>query len=161
MSDKIERAKLLAQFVHLGQKRQDGEDYIEHCFRVAQGMGYVVGYKKENEDIICVALLHDVLEDCDQNCLGDMHRIISQYFGDDVYNIVCILTNHGWKSYNEYINNIIDLSPQALQIKWVDMIDNTSYKASQKQWNKYRDACIFLQGKGVEIPAILKERLKI
>jgi len=34
MSDKVKRAELLPGFVHLGQKRQDGEDYIKHCERI-------------------------------------------------------------------------------------------------------------------------------
>jgi len=33
-TDKIERAKLLATFIHLGKKRRNGEDYIIHPERM-------------------------------------------------------------------------------------------------------------------------------
>lgn len=168
---KIERAKLLAQFVHLGQKRQDGEDYINHCERVAnslfqkfsyghmKGIGLSENLTEEEENIICAAYLHDCIEDADIKL--EMNDFIFNAFGYDIWNLVIKLTyDSKLGSYNEYIE-LVSQFPEALQIKFLDLIDNTSYSIPKKQWQKYHDACVFLCGKGIEIPKILQMRLKI
>lgn len=175
--NKIEQAELLARFVHFGQKRQDGEDYIEHCKRIAERVDcavtrkvtgcFVEGYdtnlkirnpKEVHDDMVCAAWLHDCIEDFSNPHI--IKNLIKESFGEKIYDLVELLTHHPSLSYNEYIT-VVARYPQALQIKWIDMIDNTSYAIPEKQWNKYRDACLFLQKKGIDIPSILKERLKI
>ncbi len=175
MSDKIKRAELLAGFVHLGQKRQDGEDYINHPRRIVDA--YLRSLKEEcdlvnrddtpftpeQEDIICAAWLHDTIEDYKWIKLktSPISFIIDSTFGEKVGELVFLLTHFKeHETYNEYIESI-SKNPQALQIKWADMIDNTSYPIPEKQRTKYRDACIHLQKKGVVVPDILLERLHI
>jgi (p)ppGpp synthase/HD superfamily hydrolase len=51
-----QKALVFATEKHSGQKRRSGEQYIEHPKRVAQLVG-------DNENMICIALLHDTLED--------------------------------------------------------------------------------------------------
>ncbi len=170
MSDKIKRAELLARFVHLGQKRRDGEEYINHPKRIVEEYKNIIcGGKEfrevappltpEQEDIVCAIWLHDCIEDAKYpDTIGDM---IFDYFNLNTLYLVGILTHNKKRdSYNEYIEWVSQY-PHALQIKFLDMIDNTSYKIPMKQWQKYHDACIFLQNMGVEIPVILKERLKL
>lgn len=161
MSDKIKRAEMLARFVHEGQKRQDGEKYINHCIRIVdriQKSEWIHSYHNDVvEDIICVAWLHDAVEDCEDRYL--MHNLIKSYFGNHVHDLVHTLT-HWNGDYNPYIEKV-SRNSQALQIKWADMIDNTSYPIPEKQRRKYRDACIHLQKKGVVVPDILLERLHI
>jgi len=173
MTDKIERAKLLAQFVHMGQKRQDKEEYINHCSRVVESVNDMIGYK--DEDLICAAWLHDCLEDCKDSYY--LHAIMMGYFGVDVTKLVTTLThitpNKGsydedagrCLSYNEYIERVAQNS-EALQIKFADMIDNTSYPIPDKQKAKYRSAVMHLielgkTNKSILIPVILLERLNI
>ncbi len=159
MSDKIKRAQLLAEFVHFGQKRSNGEDYINHCYRVAQDNGYFMGHKKEDEDIICAAFLHDCIEDAPIK--WEMNDFILNVFGYDIWDIVITLTHDPkLESYNEYFIKVFD-HPKAGQIKWADMIDNTHHPIPEKQWLKYRRVCILLREKGIEIPKILQERLKL
>jgi (p)ppGpp synthase/HD superfamily hydrolase len=159
MTDKINRAKLLANFVHYNQKRRDGEPYIKHCERVAEAVGYVLGFKLSNENIICAAFLHDCVEDADPNL--NMNDFILTSFGYDIWDIVITLTHDKkLESYNQYIERVFK-HDVAWKIKWADMIDNTSYKTTKKQMIKYKDACIFLMMHGVTVPPILIERLGI
>ncbi len=178
MSDQIERARLLATFVHLGQKRQDGEDYINHPQRMVNEYIKTVrtddelleaDYEllgeeclvltEEQEDIICDIWMHDTIEDAPIK--WEMNDFILNIFGYDIWNIVIRLTHDkSLESYNEYIERV-SLNTQALQIKFLDMTDNTSYPIPEKQWLKYRRACILLRETGIEIPPILKERLKV
>ena len=171
MSNKIERARLLATFIHMGQKRQDGEDYINHPKRMVEEYKNIIcGGKElrvvapaltsEQEDIICAIWLHDTIEDADRKVITN--EFIYEWFGEKIWKIVIHLThfNKIEQSYLMYMEKVIR-DPIALQIKWLDMIDNTSYKIPEKQWNKYRNAIIHLISLGITVPNILCERLKI
>jgi (p)ppGpp synthase/HD superfamily hydrolase len=185
MSDKIERARLLAEFVHFGQKRQDGEDYINHPQRVvniyietfvgkpqkmfpfAQSKKPIMNLTLEQENLICAAWLHDTVEDyknefCKALKYDPIPIIIRGTFGNDIANLISILTHLPDESYNEYME-VVSQNPEALTIKWADMIDNTSYPIPKKQWEKYRSALIHLIGLGnpISIPSILTERLEL
>jgi (p)ppGpp synthase/HD superfamily hydrolase len=169
---------LLARFVHFSQKRSDGEDYINHPYRmvlkyirsIPDNKYYMVRYNpnedqepiailtKEQKDIVCAIWLHDTIEDADPQLY--MNEFILTAFGYDVWNIVIRLT-HDLKleSYNEYIAHVFQ-HDIAWKIKWLDMEDNTSYPRDPQR-NKYQEACTMLALHGVEIPTIIKERLNI
>jgi (p)ppGpp synthase/HD superfamily hydrolase len=179
MIDKIEHARLLATFVHFGQRRQDGEDYIDHPKRMVfeylktirnelyphDDMGEtsidnIMRHLNEQQiNVICAIWLHDTIEDAPIE--WGMNGFIFQTFGYDIWDIVIILT-HDMKleSYNEYITRVFQ-HPIAWQIKLVDMIDNTSYEIPAKQKTKYKDAVIILMMHGVIVPQILKDRLDL
>lgn len=152
---KEKQAEKLAQFIHHGQKRRNGEDYIEHPRRVANAMKEL-GY---GEDVVCAAWLHD-LEDF--QFLAIAFELVDKVFGYKVFGLVLLLT-HVPKGmpYNDYIYHIAETSEDAMAIKWQDMIDNTNDNVPKKQWEKYRNACLLLHSKGVEIPDVIKERLRI
>jgi len=149
------RAEKLAEFIHCGQKRSNGENYIEHPRRVANAIKEL-GY---GEDAVCTSFLHDTE---DFELLGDIFRIIDKVFGYKVYGLVLLLS-HVPKSipYNDYIYKIAETSQEAMSIKWQDMIDNSGKDCPDRQWKKYKKACLFLQSKNVEIPELLIERLKL
>ncbi len=152
---KEKQAEKLAEFIHCGQKRRNGENMIEHPRRVALAIKEL-GYE---EDMVCASWLHDTE---DFMFLGEMFRIIDGVFGNRVYGLVLLLS-HVPKNipYNDYIYKIVEISKDAMIIKWQDMIDNTGDDCPRKQWEKYRDACLFLQSKNVEIPEVLMKRLRI
>ena len=57
----IEKAYALAKDLHKNQFRKDGTPYLSHPVEVAlilTDLGF-------DENVICAALLHDVVEDCD------------------------------------------------------------------------------------------------
>lgn len=58
---KIEKAFVLADSLHEGQKRKSGEKYIIHPVSVAN---ILIGFKADS-DTICAGLLHDTVEDTD------------------------------------------------------------------------------------------------
>ena len=174
MNNKIEQAKLLATFVHFKQQRQDGEDYINHPYRmvveyirsIPGNEYYEVGgvcqddlpiLTIEQENISCVIWLHDVLEDGYESITA---TLIAQYFGDEVANTVIALTHIPRESYNEYIARVFR-HPTAWIIKFLDLKDNTSYDIPEEQRTKYIDACVFLMMHGVKVPDILMERLEL
>lgn len=149
------RAEKLAEFIHCGQKRDNGEDYIEHPRRIANAMKKM-GY---GEDVICTAWLHDTE---DFKFPGYMLKIIDIIFGYKVYGMVLLLS-HIPKSipYNDYIYKIAETSQEAMIIKWEDMVDNSGKDCPDRQWKKYRNACLFLRSKGIEIPTLFIERLRL
>ncbi len=153
--NKIEHAKTLMKFVHYNQLRRDLEPYCRHSLRVAGE----VERRGGNEDMIITSLLHDTIED--SNSPYHISCLIEDVFGKHVHDLVNILTHLSKTyTYNEYILNV-SKNPEALQIKWADMIDNTHHPIPEKQWLKYRRVCILLREKGIEIPKILQERLRI
>jgi len=57
--NKIQMALALATTAHKGQYRDDGKEYITHPLKVAE----LIKMVSKDEDLVCAALLHDVLED--------------------------------------------------------------------------------------------------
>lgn len=71
LTPKIQQAINLAAEKHLGQKRKSSESpYIIHPFSVA----FIISGFTKDEDIIAAALLHDVLEDCEDYSYQDMKK---------------------------------------------------------------------------------------
>lgn len=151
---KEKQAEKLAEFVHCGQRRRSGEDFIEHPKRVARAIKEL-GY---GEDMVCASLLHDIE---DYRHLTMIFSLIDRVFGYKIFGLILLLTHTKSIPYNDYVYNIARRSDDAMTIKWQDMIDNTNDIIPKRQWDKYRNACIFLQSKEVKIPDILIDRLKI
>jgi len=59
----VHKAVSLARAKHQGQFRKDGSDYITHPLRVCLLLLEVGGL--DSPDLLCAALLHDVVEDTD------------------------------------------------------------------------------------------------
>jgi (p)ppGpp synthase/HD superfamily hydrolase len=79
--DKIERAIRFACDAHIAQKRKSsGLPYIVHPMEV---MKRVSDYGVCDEDVLCAAVLHDVIED-----RTDYSTKLKYDFGDYVYNLV-------------------------------------------------------------------------
>ena len=79
--DKIYKAYEYAEKLHEGQKRISGEDYIIHPLSVAE----IVLDLQLDTDSVCVAFLHDTVEDCADKI--DL-AVIKKEFGSDVAEIV-------------------------------------------------------------------------
>ena len=75
----VKKAYELADYLHRGQKRQSGEDYIIHPLNVA----YILADMHADEDTLCAGLLHDVLEDTDYT-----KEDIIENFNKNVANLV-------------------------------------------------------------------------
>ncbi len=57
----IEKAYEFAKLMHKDQRRKDGKLYISHPVEVAHTLSQL----DFDENVVCAALLHDVVEDCD------------------------------------------------------------------------------------------------
>src|SRR5579871_4559560 len=76
---KIRYAYYVAEKAHSGQTRTSGEPYILHPIAVAR----ILVDLRMDDDSICAALLHDVLEDCEITS-----EQIEKDFGADVLHLV-------------------------------------------------------------------------
>lgn len=107
----------LAVVAHDGQFRKGtGEPYINHVQAVADG---VFGWKRK-----CVALLHDVLEDC-----PGYTEVLYRLFPGEIFNSVGVLTrNHDdpvQSTYMDYIDYICATGDlDAIYVKLADLDHN-------------------------------------
>src|SRR3989344_9132901 len=75
----IKKAYELSRKLHKGQKRKSGEDFLCHPFEAA----CIIAELKMDDDAICAALLHDVLEDTQYN-----YDSLKNDFGKEIADIV-------------------------------------------------------------------------
>lgn len=103
-----------ARIKHEGQKRRNGEPYIEHPKRVAdylKNKGFGIEYQ-------IVGLFHDLLEDTDAK-----EEDILALSNAEILTAVRLLTKRKGLSSKEYIRNILN-NPLAKEVKNADRIDN-------------------------------------
>jgi GTP pyrophosphokinase len=136
----IKKAYEFAKTAHTGQKRTNGEDYINHPLRVA----FVLTDFSLDTNTIVAAFLHDVLEDTKTT-----PETIKKEFGKDVLDIVDGLTKidkikyQGSKRYAENLKKtILALSDDARVafIKLADRLDNLKSIDAYRQEKKERKA---------------------
>ena len=106
----LDKAILIAGSGHIGQKDKSGDSYILHPLRVMLQM--------QTEEEMIVAVLHDVVEDCNV-ALNDIRQI----FQDEVAEAVDALTRRHGESYMEYVRRAIK-NPLAKKVKLADLKDN-------------------------------------
>lgn len=108
---------VLAINAHAGQFDRGGNPYILHPLKV---MHYL---KTDDEELQCVALLHDVVEDTkttwqDLRELGCTERIISA---------VSALTKYPGQTYEEYKAEVFE-NEDAMRVKLCDLRHNTDIR---------------------------------
>jgi len=143
ITPKERKAWNFAKEAHKGQIRKfvNKPYFGAHVVKVN---GIVKQYTTE-EDILCAALLHDVIEDCFEDPEVGYH-ILEQEFGKRVADIVMELTSSkediddNYNSKADYlIVKMIHMSDDALIIKLADRLQNISdaFTASERFRNKY------------------------
>jgi GTP pyrophosphokinase len=132
----VRRAYAIAVRAHEGQQRDEGAPYIEHPLRVA--LILVNELRQREPDLICGALLHDVVEDS-AITLAE----IAEACGDTVAHYVELLTKEkappgvDKRPINRrYIRRIAEASHEALLIKLADRLDNLRSLALIDDWEK-------------------------
>ncbi len=129
---KIEQAYLLAEQAHRLQKRKDGEPYIVHPVNVA--LVVIREMLQTDANIICAALLHDVVEDTPHGI-----EEIRSLFGDDVAFLVAAVTkrnNDQVDNYQHILGSVQD-DVRVLILKLSDRLHNMRTLDSmrpEKQW---------------------------
>lgn len=118
----IMKALEFASKIHKHQKRTfTNEPYINHPIRVANNKE-VLRYGSSG---ICVALLHDCIEDAEYPEESD--KYISEHFPGPIYESIKLLTHDRLeKSYEDYIETIMTSGNEiAIAVKYADSLDNS------------------------------------
>lgn len=125
----LDKALLIATNAHHGQFDKGGAPYILHPLKV---MHYL---KSDDEELMCMALLHDVVEDTnttfvDLEAAGMTPRIIAA---------VRCLTKQRGQTLGEY-KEVIFSNPDAMRVKMCDLRHNSDIRrlkgATQKDFDR-------------------------
>lgn len=134
---------VLATNAHAGQFDRGGKPYILHPLKV---MHYL---KSDDEELMCVALLHDVVEDT-KTTWADLKEIGCT---DRVLDAVSALTKMPGQSYDEYKEEVFS-NEDAMRVKMADLRHNTDIRrlkgVTQKDLDrlaKYNQFYLELQAK--------------
>lgn len=132
MYEDILKALELSSKVHKHQRREfSNEPYINHPIRLA-GNSAVVGL---GSDAICVALLHDCIEDGEYP--EEVDSYIKNNFNSTVYDCCVMLThNRLEKDYKTYREEILSSGNKiVLAVKHADSLDNSKPEsAMSEEW---------------------------
>jgi len=97
---------------HKDQVDKTGMPYVFHPFHLAETM--------DTEDAVCVALLHDTVEDTSVT----FEELIKEGFNETVINALKLLTHNDDTPYMEYVAQIKE-NPLARKVKLADLRHNS------------------------------------
>ena len=117
------RAMLLCFDAHAGQMDKCGMPYVNHPLHLAEQMG--------TEDEVCVALLHDVMEDCDKT--PDDLRAIG--VSERAIEALTLLTHQNDAPYLEYVRELKS-NDLARKVKVADLRHNSELARLDEVSNK-------------------------
>src|SRR5215831_1944220 len=128
----VRRAYEAARDAHEGQLRDEGTPYIIHPIRVASLLAEEL--HNYSTDLICAALLHDVIEDSDTT-----REQIAEMFGKRVARVVWLLTKFEDVSLPAYLA-AIEAAPEtgAPIVKLCDRLDNLRFLIHSPKGEKKR-----------------------
>jgi (p)ppGpp synthase/HD superfamily hydrolase len=97
-----------------------GEPYILHCFRVMNN-------SEGDECVKCAAMMHDLVEDTDENSeINYTFELLTKLgFSDKTIGLLHLLTHNKETPYMDYIK-AISVSKGATEIKLRDLEDNSN-----------------------------------
>jgi GTP diphosphokinase / guanosine-3',5'-bis(diphosphate) 3'-diphosphatase len=113
----LSAAILLATNAHAGQYDKAGQPYILHALKV---LHYT---KSDDEELQCIAVLHDVVEDCDVS----WEDLVRAGMSDRVIRGVMALTKQRGQSYAEY-KNLVFANADAMRVKLADLRHNSDIR---------------------------------
>ena len=118
MKNALSKAIHLATVAHHGQFDKQGMPYILHVLAVMANLRNI-----EDEDLMCIAALHDVVEDT----YVTLEDLRNEGFSDRVVNTVSLLTKEEGYSEEGYLNGILS-SKDAILVKLADLEHNMDIK---------------------------------
>lgn len=134
----IKKAMKIAYEAHHGQVDKAGIPYIFHPIHLAEQM--------EDEVSICVALLHDVIEDTEISA----EKLRKEGISEAVIHNVMLLTKSRGEDYMDYLERIKS-SEIAVKVKLADLKHNSDSsrlsditKIDEKRMEKYQEAILRL-----------------
>ena len=122
---RVAEAMAVTREAHSGSRRDEGTPYLRHPLRVALILHEELGV--QDPDLICAAVLHDVLEDSAHVDREALHRA----FGDTVATLVFCLTDEFQnvdlprsERKARYLQRMAQEDDRCLCIKLCDRLDN-------------------------------------
>lgn len=113
----LDQTRQLICDLFAGVNDAGGYPYVDHCFRVEQGLDETATFDERH-----AALLHDVLEDTELT----IHDLLSLGYNARVVYLVDMLTNKSNETYMEHMRAIADTHDEGLiKIKLSDNHDNS------------------------------------
>ena len=110
---KLTKAALKISFAaHKNQTDKSGMPYVYHPFHLAEQM--------DDEYSVCVALLHDVVEDTDMT----LDELRADGFPPEVVEAVALMTHPEGMPYMDYVRRI-KTNPLAAKVKLADLRHNS------------------------------------
>ena len=158
---RAEGALALASRLHARDRRQR-EPYLCHLLRVT--IRILSHYRVSDPDVICAALLHDAVEDHQQDLAPGGTRqaafaVLAGQFGQRTAALVAAVTNPVYEAgrdeheqYRQHVNDSLEDEPWARVIKASDFTDNgvglqyTTGPKLSKLTSKYRPLVPALRG---------------
>lgn len=133
--EEIKKALELAKKSHENQKRDEGDPYVIHLFRITNTLIYNLGIK--DRDILIASLLHDIVEDTDIT-----FEQVKEEFGDKVAEIVKALTRDKDKeTKEEKFKKTLESSEAIIILKaadWLDNIRSLVYRTDREdRWQRH------------------------
>ena len=137
------KAMQLAYTAHHGQTDQGGMPYIFHPYHVAEQM--------TDETSVCVALLHDVVEDTSVTI-----EELEKEFPTEVTDALRLLTHIKGTDYFEYVRSIRQ-NPIAKAVKLADIAHNSDETRLSGSLDVSEEKKAYLKDKYVRAREILEE----
>lgn len=144
------KALMISFNAHKNQTDKSGMPYVYHPFHLAEQM--------DSEYAVCVALLHDVVEDTDMT-LEDLREA---GFPPEVIEALALMTHNDGVPYMDYVRRLSG-NPLAKQVKLADLRHNSDLTrldyvddTARRRAEKYQQAIDLLTGK---VPA-LQDRIR-
>lgn len=114
----LQKALELCVFIHRNKKDRNCLPYAFHPIRVAE--------KQTTIERKVIALLHDTIEDHNEETNGEVASDVAKFFPYEIVQSVLVLTKHKLESYDNYVERIIASGDRdAMYVKLSDIEDNT------------------------------------
>jgi (p)ppGpp synthase/HD superfamily hydrolase len=113
----LSKMLVLATNAHAGQTDKAGKPYILHCLKV---MHYL---KSEDEELMCIALGHDIIEDTKVTYVD----LWSQGYSARIIEGIRALTKQRGQTYDEYKHQVF-ANKDAMRVKMCDLRHNSDIR---------------------------------
>ena len=140
---------------HKNQVDKCGIPYVYHPFHLAEQM--------EDEESVCVALLHDVMEDAGIT----EEDLLKEGFSENIVSAIAMLTHDSRVPYPEYVEGL-KFHPLSRIVKLADLRHNSDLSridsvtlTDRDRAEKYRKAIIILKGGGNPNVAMYLDTMEI
>jgi len=147
----MKKGEMLSKAIHIAtnahhlQFDKGGKPYVLHCFRV---MNYL---DTDDEELQCMALLHDVAEDTKIT----FQEMSEAGMTDRVIAALRLVTKMPGQTYEEYKTGVLS-STDAMQVKKADLTDNSDIRRLKGITEKDIERTVKYQRFYMEIEAKLK-----